>query len=240
MTGFPMPRKRWNLCLLLAALAITGCAEAPVPGMSSLNPWLRKEWADDEKLGTTYYQKQTELANVRSRAGSYPPAERQQIVTQLATRYREEPGRVLRADIIRTLAAFPDSLAEETLLVAATDQDATVRRLACEGLGSRKSTEALNALAQTVGTDTEAEVRVAAARSLRNFKDPIAVRALGVALEENDAAMQFVAMDSLKVVTGKSYGTSVPAWKEYVQGGSPAPVPGPSIASQMRDWLYWY
>lgn len=230
-----------GIWLLIGSLPLViGCADGPIPALATVNPWLRNEWAEDERLGTTYYQKQTELANVRSRARSYSPAEQQQLVTKLAARYREEPSRVLRADLVRTLSAFNDKLSEETLIVAASDQDATVRRLACEGLGKRTSTESLNSLAQTVGTDTDADVRIAAARSLRNFKDPIAVRALGVALEENDAGMQFVAMESLRVVTGKNYGTSLPAWKEYVQGGTPAPVPPPSIAQQMRDWLYWY
>ena len=146
---------------------------------------------------------------------------------------------MLREELVRTLAAFPDQVAEDAILVATTDQDAYVRRVACEGLSGKGSPNALNALARSVGSDTDQEVRLAAARSLRNYKDPIAVRALTAALEENNASMQFVVMDSLKATTGKDYAHSVPAWKEYLQGGNPSPPPPPSIAVQLQDWLWW-
>jgi HEAT repeat protein len=227
--------------LLIVALLgfFTGCADGPIPALATMNPWLRNEWAEDEKIAPTFFQKKNELARIRTSAKSYSPEKRQQLVTQIATRYREENSRVLRAELIRTLGAFPGASAEETLLVAATDPDPDVRRLACEGLSGRNTAESLNVLAQAVSGDNQLDVRLAAARSLRTYKDPVAVRALGMALDENDAAMQFVAMDSLKSASGKDYGQSLAAWKEYVQGGDPAPPAPPSIAQQIQQWWYW-
>jgi hypothetical protein len=225
--------------LLLATIVASGCAEGPIPQSAWLNPYTRKQWEEDEKFGPTYYAKVDELTKMRKSVLSYPPAERQRIAGLLATRLREERSRVLREEVTRTLAAIPEQNAEDALLAATTDQDPYVRRVACEGLAKRGSPAALEALARSVGSDTDQEVRIAAARSLKNYKDPIAVRALGAALEENNSGMQFAVMDSLRTATGKDYGHSVPAWKEYLQGGNPSPPPPPSIAVQLQDYLWW-
>ncbi len=234
------PRYIWHLSvLLLFVVFATGCAEGPMPRTAWFNPWTRQQWEEDEKFGPTYYAKVEELTKIRKAAASYPPAERQRLALLLAGRLREEQSRVMREELTRTLCAFPDQAAEDALIASANDQDGVVRRVACEGLALRSTPAAMETLARAVGSDSELEVRMAAARSLRNYKDPVAVNALGAALEENNSGLQFVAMDSLQATTGKNYGTSVSAWKEYLQGGNPSPPPPPSIAVQLQDWLWW-
>lgn len=231
--------ERSSLLLLATVAAVTGCADGPIPGLASMNPWLRSEWAADEKFGPTFFQKQTELARLRTAAPSMNPAERAKLANQLAERFREENSHVLRAEIARTLSTFPDEIAEQTLIIAAADQDSDVRRLACEGLSRRSTESALKTLSNVLSSESDLDVRLAAARGLGTFNNPVAVNSLGAALDDQDAAMRFTAMQSLKSSTGKDYGTSVVAWKEYVQGGNPAPPPGPSVAQQLQKWWYW-
>jgi hypothetical protein len=97
----------------------------------------------------------------------------------------------------------------------------------------------LQALGNAVGGDSNLDVRIAATRALQNFKEPAAIHALSIALDDRDPALQKVAMESLHESTGKDYGMSVVAWREYVKGGNPAPPPGPSIASRLQELWWW-
>jgi len=73
------------------------------------------------------------------------------------------------------------------------------------------------------------------------FRDPAAAQALRVALDENDAALQGVAMQSLSGITGRrEYAGSVAAWREYLDGGNPAPPARPSLAETIQKYWYWY
>jgi hypothetical protein len=83
-------------------------------------------------------------------------------------------------------------------------------------------------------------VRIAIATQLGKFRNsPEATRALSLALEDNDAALQHQAINSLTQVTGRSYGMSVPAWREYLAGGNPPTPPAPSVAEKVKEWVWW-
>ena len=224
---------------LAMCTALSGCADGPVPEMRSLNPWVREQWEEDEKHGPTFYSRLERLGELRSQAGSLSEAERQRVGGELAAILGDERSSPMRVEILRTLSAFPSSEAMPALQAALTDADPQVRIAACTTLGAWKSPEALQALGSTVGSDGDLDVRMAAARALENFNDPAAAQALSVALDDNDPALQKVAMRSLRQSTGKNYGESVVAWREYLAGGNPAPPPAPSIASQIGDWLWW-
>ncbi len=79
------------------------------------------------------------------------------------------------------------------------------------------------------------DVRLEAARALGRHKGPEAAKALALSLEENDPAIQRVAMESLKTSTGKDYGMSVKSWREFLEGGSPKPPDPPSWAERLRQ-----
>ena len=223
----------------IACLAAVGCADGPVPEMRSLNPWVREQWADDEKHGPTFYSRLERLEELRAKGPSMTESDRARIGAELAAIYRDERSSPMRIEIVRALASFPTPETMTILQSAMTDADPNVRMVACRTLGVWKTPEAMEALAGAIGTDSDLDVRIAAARALENFKDPAAVQALAIALDDNDPAMQKVAMNSLKHTTGKDYGYSLPTWREYLAGGNPAPPPAPSIASQLQEWLWW-
>jgi hypothetical protein len=60
------------------------------------------------------------------------------------------------------------------------------------------------------------------------------VAALGSALEDRDPALQYLAMESLKQVSGRDYGQDSRLWKQYVQGQTPVREEK-SIAQRVRD-----
>ncbi|MEX2173928.1 MAG: HEAT repeat domain-containing protein [Pirellulaceae bacterium] len=227
------------LCLLTSWLA--GCADGPVPEMRSLNPWVRKQWAEDEQFGPTYHRKVADLAALRSSAASLSPADQERIAQELAVRVKIETSPTMRVELVRALGELPTESARTALTESLSDENPKVRVVACKGLGQRPAAGTLETLGSVVASDTDLDVRIAAARELGKFKDPAAAQALRVALDENDAALQSVAMESLRGITGHAeYANSVPAWRDFLDGGNPAAPPTPSLAESLQKYWYWY
>jgi hypothetical protein len=61
------------------------------------------------------------------------------------------------------------------------------------------------------------------------------VAPLGEALTDNDPAMQYRAILSLKNVTGKDLGNDVEPWRQYVKGETPQPGKSQSWAQLFRQ-----
>jgi hypothetical protein len=232
---------RWLFCLALLGCALaTGCADGPFPGMASYNPWVTKDWQEDEKYATTYHTKVAQLGELRGRAPTLPPDEQQRLSTELAVELQREKAVVMRSEIVRTLSAFPTQQARAAIQLAATDPDPYVRRSACVALSQAPDADSLQILSQTLANDTDTDVKIVAARALGKFRDPEAAKALATLVDDNNPALQQTAMDSLRTVTGKDYGYSASAWRDYMQGGTPTPPPAPSIAQRLReDWWWW-
>jgi hypothetical protein len=228
-----------RLLLAVAASGLAGCADGPVPELARLNPWLTKEWEADERFTATYHRRVDDLRTLAIQAGRMSDDDQQRTVADLGDRLAKEPSAPMRVELVRTLAAFRTPNAETPLLNALNDHQSDVRVMACRALGQRQSDAAMTALAEAVGGDADLDVRIAATRELGRFKDPRATQALALALDENDAALQRVAMDSLRGTTGKDYGHSASAWREFLRGGNPAPPPPITIAERLREYQFW-
>jgi HEAT repeats len=230
------------LAAALAAAALgTGCADGPVPEMRYLNPWIREQWADDERRATTYHRKVADLATLRTQAKNLPPAERDRIAAQLAARLQDESSPALRAELVRTLGELPSPAAQQAVLAGLQDEAGFVRMVACRSLGRQPNPESFQALAQAVANDTNLDVRVAAARELGKFRDFEAPQALRPALDDRDPALQVAAMQSLESLTGRTnFRNSAATWREYLDGGNPAPPPGPSLAEVVQQYWSWF
>jgi HEAT repeat protein len=236
-------RYRWLMAVFaggLAALATSGCADGFVPELRSMNPWVRQQWAQDEQFGATYHRKVSDLKALRSTAKAMAAPEQERVAQELVRRLEKEEGSVMRSELIRTLGELPAPAAYAALQGALADESTLVRQAACRALGRQPTDENLQALARVVASDGDRDVRIAAARELGHFPDAAAAQALRPALDDDDAALQSVAMQSLRGLTGKTqYGNHVPTWREYLDGGEPAPPPGPSLAESFRKYLYW-
>ena len=227
-----------TLYLALTGVMLSGCQDGPIPENRILNPWARKQWEEDEKFGPTYYKRMEELAAIRARAPGLPETERERLAQDVVDVYRLEPSGAMRCELIRTLGYLPTAAAQPALADALADEDRDVRIAACQAWSRVQGDGALEALAKAAEEDKDQDVRLAAIRGLGQFPDDEAKLALGKALEDNDPALQKVAIDSLKRTTGQDYGMSVPAWKEYLAGGTPTKPPGPTLAERL-NWP-WY
>jgi HEAT repeat protein len=230
---------------LVAAAALSsllaGCADGPVPEMRQLNPWVRKQWAEDEQRVTTYHRKIADLAELRRKAPHMPPAERDETATQLAARLKEEKSPALRAEFVRTLAAFPTPIAQQAVVESMTDEAASVRVIACKSLGHKPTPEGFQALSHAVTDDGDLDVRIVAARELGKYRGFEATKSLRPALDDRDPALQLAAMQSLEALDGHTeYRRNVVVWREHLDGGSPSPPPPPSIAELARQYWSWF
>lgn len=230
------------LCGLLAGclLAMFGCADGPFNGGGSWNPLLRKEWAKDERRGPTFHTQRQQLQELADSVPLEPPERQEQIAGEMLERYRNEPNPLLRVSVVKVVGRLNASTVDETLRLAMKDDDSLVRITAVKALGQRGNEEALETLAAAIGDDPDLDVRIAIAGELKRWKNSQeATRALALALDDNDAALQHQAILSLEQITGRSFGMSAPAWHEYLAGGNPSTPPPPSVAERVKGWVWW-
>lgn len=235
------PARHRTLLLASIACLFAGCADGPIPETRVLNPWIRKQWEEDERRITTYHRKVADLAELRTKAKSMPIAERDETAAHLAARLREETSPALRGEFVRTLAEFPTPVAEQAVAAAITDESASVRMIACKALGRSPTAEGYQALAQCLTDDKDLDVRVAAARELGNFKGLATPQALRPALDDRDPALQLAAMQSLESIDGHpEFRRNVAVWRQHLDGGSPTPPPAPSVAELVKQYWSWF
>jgi HEAT repeat protein len=226
---------------VLTALMAAGCSDGPIPELRSLNPWVRQQWAEDEEHLATYHRRSADLAALRSQASAMPVDQQANAAAELVQRLQEEQSPVMRAELVRTLGEFGVDSAETAVIAAMSDESSHVRIAASKALGRRPTQIGFQALSRAVADDGNLDVRIAAARELKQFSDFEAPLALRPALDDNDPALQLAAMQSLERLTGRTqYGTSVTTWREYLDGNDPAPPPGPTLAQRWQQLWNWY
>jgi HEAT repeat protein len=121
---------------------------------------------------------------------------------------------------------------------AVQDKDRQVRLRAVEAWAKRPGADAIPVLAETLASDTDFDVRLAATRTLGRFRDPTAVQPLSVALEDSNPALQYRAVESLKNITGRDFGSDLDAWRRFARGDVIDRSSEPSLADRwFGDWF---
>ena len=165
------------------------------------------------------------------------PGQRESICQGLAQELvHKEPDSIVRSEILKTLAAYGGPTATNVLKVAVRDPDVDVRISVCVLWGKRSDAEAAGVLEGMLTSDSDRDVRMAAARALGHVHDPAAIRALGTALDDTDPAMQHCAMVALRESSSQDIGTdpvNVDHWRQYVKNGQ---VPSMSLAQRLFPW----
>lgn len=209
----------WRAVVVLLTLAVGGCATQNRPQWLA---WGKPKEPPGPHIHTPG-ERLEELRKLASEVHKLPAGEAERISTDLAQAIPKEQDALLRAQILRTLAVFPTETAGRVLAAGLADSEADVRAAACDAWGQRGGPEAVQRLSEALGSDTNIDVRLAAARALGNCPDQKTVAALGLALEDHDPALQRRSIQSLEKVTGRHFGNDAVAWREYVQGRDPKP-----------------
>jgi HEAT repeat protein len=228
-------KNSWLATIVLLALCTgQGCVAG--------GDWEYLVWWKDKKvkapvgpLVESPIERSKKLKELAENAPKMSPAEQEKAVEDLVLQLQKEEIAHMRIRLLQTLGAFSQPAATAMLNAGLKDSDRDVRIICCETVGKHKPPDAANKLMEVLSSDTEIDVRMAAARALGEFKDDQAVvAALGTALDSNDPALQYRAVQSLRKTTGKPYDDNVNTWREYVKGNNP---PEPSIAARVKSWF---
>jgi hypothetical protein len=231
----PVCKCRYFLSVTLLWVTIAGCADGPIPYMMAANPSMRRQWEADEAYSPTLHRQLAEVEALRGSAHSLSPEQQRHWNTELAHILQTHANPLLRAACVETLAVFTVPESTEGLQLAAKDADSAVRTAACRAWGKRGGQAGLESLAEILGSDVDMDVRIAAARELRQFSDPAAYQALSLALQTDDPALQYRAIQSLKEASGKNFGNDFRAWQDFAEGKDPGPEFTPSLAERVRE-----
>lgn len=208
---------------LLAALfcigGLSGCSLWPFPAKertSHVTP--AKRVAAIEALG-------------RQATGENTP-DQQQLSVQLARQIQTEHDPLVREAILRAASRTGTPLGNRILLAAVQDTDPFVRQTACRLLGRRGDVGAVAALGNAAKADSDIDVRLAATRALGELGDTSAIPYLSSGLFDTDPALQFAAVESLKLASGENLGNDVGAWREWVASRGSTVPPQAAIAGR--------
>jgi len=237
MTGFAQGRFVGRLVLGLAGLLVAGCSSGPLADWRA--PW---STPPDTVPGLTPpHQRMADLRALAANGPSADAARRQEVAGRLAKEFAEEPDPLIRAEIVRALAAYSGPGTAETLRRALEDPSAEVRIAACASWGERGRAgdrDAVSQLSRVIASDTETDVRLAAARALGRTGNAAAVAGLGVALDDQDPALQRRAVLALREVSGRrDLEYNVQKWRDYVRSQTPA-TGEPSALAQRPGEAY--
>ena len=222
------------VALFLIAVSLAGCAEGMFSEYGVLNPTARRQWyLEEERYGFNLNSRLAELAKLRQRAKTLTAERRNAIANELGSLAKTERNPILRSSIVLTLAEMQDSTADRAILDRLQDDAAIVRRAACQAIAKRGGDAAVSELARVIQSDDDLDVRLTAAKEMGQFRqNDVAIRALGVMLDDSDPAVQYQAMRSLHQVTGKRFGNDVTAWRQFLTGGKPVEQP-PTMVSRL-------
>lgn len=218
------------MLLLVVTVAPTGCARR----FGGPWPWGQDQTADLAKYGPVAVQRIDKMKERAKQLKRGTAEEREAFAADLAKKMPNETDVLVRMAIVDALRNMDAPSAGAVLFAGLKDPEPDVRIACCEAWAKRPSAKATQMLAETLSSDTDKNVRMAAVKALASAKDPAAVRALGLALQDPDPALQYRAVASLKNVTGEDLGNDVKAWQQLAQRPDP-PVRTQTLASRVRQ-----
>lgn len=220
------------LALALGALLAgqSGCAQSPSrKWYDPFGLFAKKDDSGPPKVMSSA-ERINVLRDLAKQAPKLSPDQQEKASSEIAQALSNEDDTLVRAQMLRTIAVMPTKTAGAMLAAGLQDTDRDVRVACCEALGQRDGDDAVQLMMETFANDGDVDVRLAAARALGELKDPKAIPTLGQALDDQDPAIQYRAIESLRKITGKDY-IEIKDWREFIQGKEPAE---PSIATRLR------
>jgi len=226
---------------ILSALGISlflaswlGCAEGP--GNLAFHPWWHKTAGDTVPGCKSPEQRMRELNDMIGKGPSKNPEEQQRVCAELAHSIEQEPDPAIRKQILKTINIYQTPLATAVLTAGLSDNEPEVRIACCTVWGTRGGPDAVQQLTRVLSSDTNVDVRLAAAKALGDTRAAGAIPPLAEALADTDPAMQHRLIESLKQVSGRDFKGDVNAWREYAKT-NPSPQE-PSVAERFRRLFY--
>ena len=213
-----------TIILLLVAVCVStsGCAEGYFWKTGKYVPWVKQQWEAEEKIADTLFARKRRMSEAVAAAAGAPIEQRQEVAGKLSEIILRDPILLMRLHAIKLITSLDCPKTEEALSIASNDPNSDIRIAAVKAWEKLPGEQSVFQLQEILANDTDDDVRIAATRALGNFQGQIAVRALSVALEDRNPALQISATESLIRATGQQqHGRDVAAWQAYVQQAVP-------------------
>lgn len=214
----------------IAFICISGCAEGMLWRTGYLSPWVRQTWEDEEKIATTLFSRKRQMTESVDAVISGSMDQKTGVAKQLQEVVFRDPILLLRLHAVKLLGDLNCAASLDALQSASKDQNHEIRIAAVKSLGRLPENEAILILQDVVGSDTHGDVRLAATQTLGKFSSSQTLKALAIAIEDRDPALQIAAIESLESVTGEDFGNDIFAWKSYL--GSQSASSNRSVAER--------
>jgi hypothetical protein len=160
------------------------------------------------------------------------PRDKTNVARQLEEAFFAEDDPQLRAEILRLMGQLNMPPTATLVGRAKSDDDPSVRIQLCHLLAKSPPGSATEVLAELALNDTDQDVRQAAIKALGKLPDPHARQVLAKLLRNRDPAIQYLAVQSLKQITGKDFGLDFKQWEAYVNSNSSAEDGQPALAEK--------
>ncbi len=124
-----------------------------------------------------------------------------------------DPAATVRSAAVRALGRSGDAKYAKEVISALSDSEASVRTDAAVALDSMFAPDAIEPLSARATSDVSPDVRVAAARSLRQYRQQDVLKALLRCLDDPKLAVRLQAAESLTELTGENAGADARDWR---------------------------
>ena len=199
--------KLWTILALVAAMVTLGGCKAmfnakPIPGVPQ----------PEERL--------KQISELGKNASNIPPEKQVEYAQTLSTIVHEETDPTMRRAAVVAISNFKVPITEETLRFAGKDPERDVREAACIGWKTYGGEQTVPELIQILANESDIDIRHQAIDMLGDLHDERAIVALEVPLMDNDPALQYYTMKSLRKITGEPEKTRE-EWIAYCQARHP-------------------
>lgn len=203
---------------------LSGCAEGPLWRAGHYNPWVRSQWAEEEKIADTLFTRKRRMENVVAQSTNASINVQEEAALALSDIVFRDKVLLMRLHAVKLLGRLNCPTSVETLTKASKDNDKDIRLAAIAAWKMVSPESAVPQLQEIIGSDTDIDVRLAATEALGNFPGRSSVNALSLSLNDRDPALQVRAAESLQRVTGEPLGRNIVAWQDYVRGVETVPA----------------
>ncbi len=205
------------LFISISLIVVSGCAEGMFWKTGRYSPWARDRWAEEERIADTLFTKKKRMEETVQAAKGGGFDEKQRAGEMLGQTASRDSVLLMRLHAVQLLGELDCPAAQDALENASRDYNSDVRIAAIDAWQRKTPDLAIPQLQELVANDTHIDVRLAATRALGNFSGGSAMRALEIALNDPDPALQLRAAESLRASTGQPFGHDVVAWQHYVE-----------------------
>ncbi|MEZ6090293.1 MAG: HEAT repeat domain-containing protein [Pirellulaceae bacterium] len=206
------------LAAILLFLFASGCHDGPLYALKTINPIYRSQWADDEKLGPTDIQRREELERLVISMPQMSEEDQAYWLKHVEAILENDKNPEMRTLAIRVLAGCRSEQAIDLCEENLNDESIKVRLAICDVLAARDEARSTQLLGETIGSETNEDVQMAAIAAIGKHRSSEAAQTLKPTLRSRNPAVRVACMESLEQCTGKELGDDPKVWVAYLDG----------------------